>query len=105
VAKYFAGEEASADGRCSCKARTPEDARRVYETVVKSGERASKFQRQMQKEWYALAKPIWRPRPWTCIGRGGQFGQIVRGHSHQLVSHAAAGRRMDFFMNQMRAGG
>jgi hypothetical protein len=57
VAKYFAGEEA----KCRLalflqKVGRPDEARRVYETVVKSGERASKFQRQMQKEWYALAK-------------------------------------------------
>ena len=33
-----------------------DEARKVYEAVAKSGERASKFQRQMQKDWYALAK-------------------------------------------------
>lgn len=57
VAKYFAGEEA----RCRLamflqKLGRAEEARKVYEAIAKSGERASKFQRQMQREWYALAK-------------------------------------------------
>ena len=57
VAKYFAGEEA----KCRLaiflqKLGRPDDARKVFEAVAKAGERASKFQRQMQKEWYALAK-------------------------------------------------
>jgi len=57
VAKYFAGEEA----RCRLamflqKLGRADDARKVYQAVAKSGERAGKFQRQMQREWYALAK-------------------------------------------------
>ena len=57
VAKYFAGEEA----KCRLamflqKMGRADDARAVYQAVAKSGERANKFQRQMQREWYALAK-------------------------------------------------
>jgi hypothetical protein len=57
VARYFAGEEA----KCRLamflqKLGRIEDARKVYQAVAKSGERAGKFQRQMQREWYALAK-------------------------------------------------
>ena len=57
VAKYFAGEEA----KCRLamylqKLGRAADARKVYQGVVKAGERANKFQRQMQREWYALAK-------------------------------------------------
>jgi hypothetical protein len=57
VAKYFAGEEA----RCRLAlflqkhGRTAE-AREVWQAVMKSSERASRFQREMQGEWYALAK-------------------------------------------------
>jgi hypothetical protein len=57
VAQYFAGEEA----RCRLamflqKLGRSDDARKVWQTVIKSGERASRFQRQMQAQWYALAK-------------------------------------------------
>jgi hypothetical protein len=57
VAKYFAGEEA----KCRLamflqKLGRAGEARQVYQAVAKSGERAGKIQRQMQAEWYALAK-------------------------------------------------
>jgi hypothetical protein len=57
VAKYFAGEEA----RCRLglflqKLGRNGEAREIWQAVVKSSERASRFQRDMQAEWYALAK-------------------------------------------------
>jgi hypothetical protein len=57
VSKYFAGEEA----RCRLalflqKLGRADEARQIWLVVGKSAERASRFQRDMQSEWYALAK-------------------------------------------------
>lgn len=57
VVRYFAGEEA----KCRLamflhKLGRTDEARNLWQIVVKSGERASRFQRQMQGEWYAMAK-------------------------------------------------
>lgn len=57
VAQYFAGEEAKVRyGLYLQKLGRIDEARAVFEAVVKAGERAGKFQRQMQREWYNVAK-------------------------------------------------